>query len=127
MVNMETKEEFIESVKKYTDDYINNPSYKDEEWEHYSNKAWGEIYDIGNVYHTDQLIIGEKYSETRKMVADNEWFVNWVKEEFERAKKQGIDIELHILGAIIQKNITVNVNDFERGDGGWIRYIKLRK
>ena len=119
------KEEFINNIKEWTKDYMDglNSEYG---WRHYSDETWGKIYDLGNVYFTNQLSLNGKPSQTRKIHAEEEKFVEDIKREMERDKKKGFDVEYHILGAVIQEGIGYN-QDGETFDGGYIRYIKIKK
>jgi len=119
------KDEFINNIKEWTKDYMDglNSEYG---WRHYSDEAWGTVYDLGNVYFTDKLVINDRPSMTRKTHASEEKFIEDIKREMERDKKKGFDVEYHILGAVIQEGIVYNPNG-EGFDGGYIRYIKIKK
>lgn len=121
-----TKIEFINNVKEWTKEYMLKLDSK-YNWRHYSDETWGEIYDLGNVFFTNKLFIDGKHSTIRKTHALDRDFINDIKREMERDKNKGVNVEYHILGAVIQEGIGYNPKSFEPFDGGYIRYIKIKK
>lgn len=120
-----SKEDFIKNVKGWTEKEMTkiNSEYP---WKHYSDESWGEIYDLGDIHFTDKLIIRDKHSMIRKTSGSDKEFVEDIKRQMEGYKKRGFNVEFYINGAVILEGIAYNP-DGKNGDGGYIRYIIVKK
>ena len=119
-----------------------------DEFEHYPDEDWENIYKIGNVYSINNVFIDvpeytvENYNyQTKETTTTTETkkFINTrkihsvdlygqikkeINRDYSRIPKHN-KIELYIYGALIAKNIWINPDTSESFDGGYIRYLKL--